>query len=193
MKKRRLSKLERLKAVLDGHPITMTKEQRDDLHRRHAFLGAMLSNAALGAAQVDYDETSNPIHLLIGFVTARQAGIPVPEWVLQPLTAAMEKVLKGKGKTTLDRALRGNLKKGQRNIWTTNEQHQQDARLKWLFDQQIKKGLPLTSDKVGVPNAVREVANQLGREQEKDSVLLQTYYKRLKKHSSRLSRSRLSR
>ena len=113
----------------------------------------------------------------------------MPEWVLQPLTAAIEMFLADKGKITIEDALRPDLlKKGQRNIWTANENHQQDARLKWLFDRQLKQGLLLESDKDGVPNAVRNVAAILKRDPENDAALLQTYHKRLKKHSSRLSR-----
>jgi hypothetical protein len=163
------------------------KAQRDWLVWRTVII-----QAALSGAQVDFQETGNPLHLLNGFVTARRAGVPVPEWVLQPLTAAIEMFLADKGEITLEDALRPDLKQGTRNIWTANENHQQDARLKWLFDQQLKAGLPLVSDKVGEPDAVEAVATMLGLnaediEKKRDS-LRQTYHKRLKQHDSRLSR-----
>ena len=149
---------------------------------------AALIRACLSGAYVDYYDTGNPLHLLNGFVTARRAGVPVPEWVLQPLTAAIDMFLADKGKITLNDALDFTPNKGQRNKWTEQEQHLQDARRKWLFDQQLKKGLPLNSDAAGAPSAVNEVANILRLDIDKHDRLLQTYQKRLKKHSSRLSR-----
>ena len=153
-----------------------------------AFRTAII-RAAFGGQHQDYRETGNPLHLLNGFVTARRAGVPIPEWVLQPLTAAIEMFLGDKGKITLEEALRPDLvKQGQRKMWTENENHEKDARYKWLFDRELEKGLPLKSDKPGEPSAVKAVAALLERDADKDEALLKTYHERLKKHSSRLSR-----
>ena len=144
--------------------------------------------AAFSGQHQDYCDTGNPLHLLNGLVTARRAGVPVPEWVLQPLTAAIEMVLADKGRITLDEALGLKPDQGQGTQWQELDQHEHDARLKWLLDQELKKGLQLYSDKAGTTNAVAVVATIIGLDSDKHDSLRQAYQRRLKKHSSRLSK-----
>lgn len=148
---------------------------------------AIIIRAALSGARVDYQETGNPIHLLNGFLTATRAGVPIPRWVIDPMAAAVEMFIAGKGKITLNDALCFTPSKGERSRWTQAEQHEADARAKWLFDQQLKVGRPLASDNAKTPNAVEAVATVLGHDSDQHDSLRQTYHKRLKKHSSRLS------
>jgi hypothetical protein len=145
----------------------------------------MITRAALAAAHLDYQETGNPIHLLNGFVTAMRARVTVPMWILQSLAMKFETILATHDTHRIVEALGFKPKQGKRSKWTEQEQHENDARLKWLFDQQLKAGLPLASDKLGVPNAVDAVAATLGNTK-KD--LKQTYHRRIKNHASRLSR-----
>jgi hypothetical protein len=137
---------------------------------------------------MDYRETGNPVHLLNGFVTAIRAGVPVPNWIVGPMGAAVEMFLMDKGKITLNDALGFTPNKGQRTRWKEEEEREGDARVKWLFEQELKRGLPLMSDRAGKPSAVEKVATILGRDSDQYDSLRQTYQKRLKKHSSRLSR-----
>jgi hypothetical protein len=191
--KRSPSKLDRLKALLDDeHPLPPpSKAQLDALHfdPPHSVMASRVVTATIGAAYVGFHTWKNPLYLLEGFVTAHRARLPMPDWILDAIRPAFEKVLNARGAVTLDAALGFSGKNGKRKPWTARTQRVQDARLKWLFDQQLKKGLPLTSDKVGEPNAVDAVAAILGLDADKhrDS-LRQTYQKRLKHHSSRLSR-----
>lgn len=149
---------------------------------------AIIIRAALSGARMDYQETGNPLHLLNGFVTATRAGVPIPRWVIGPMAAAVEMFIADKGKITLNDALCFTPNKGERSRWTQAEQYEADARGKWLFDQQLKAGRPLVSDEAEVPNAVDAVATVLGRNSDQRDSLRQTYHKRFKKHSSRLSR-----
>ena len=79
-----------------------------------------LIRACLSGAYVDYHETGNPLHLLNGFVTATRAGIPVPDWILGPMGAAIEMFLADKGKITLNDALDFFVQFGQRSTHRTD-------------------------------------------------------------------------
>jgi len=199
------TRLEVLQATLAGQPIPMTTAQRAALPVMITKAKALMIKAALGAAYVDYQETDNPIHLLNGFVTAQRAKIPMPDWILHPMAAAIERVLAGRGTLTLDQALGFTVSQGKRTRWTEQAQHEYDARLKYLIDVQLKQGLPLISDQAGADSAVDAVAQILRRDPDEhtripnnlpaptvagvnDDTLRQAYTRRLKKHSSRLSK-----
>ena len=186
-KNKPLSKLEWLKwfkAVQEAE----AKNQPQERGRLLTAGKLRILAATLAASHQDYLDTGNPLHLLYGFVNARRAGVPVPEWVLEKFTAAIEEVLKSQGKMTLDAALGLVPKRGKRTRWTEQEQHLYDARLKWLFDWQLKEEkLPLVSTKGG-PFAVEAVAKLLGYGEKTYDSLRRTFDKRIKKHSSRLSR-----
>ena len=195
-KNKPLSRLEWLKAVQQAEETNQpippspgpqpTSEEREELIR---VLTARLTAAKLSGPHQDFLDTGNPLYLLHGFVNARRAGVPVPEWVLQKFQVASEAVLTHKGTMTFDTALGLTPQKGERNKWTDLEQHLRDAQLKWKFDYQLKQNkLPLVSDKPGAPSAVKAVAEQLGLDDTSHDSLRRTYHKRIKKHSSRLSR-----
>ncbi len=160
---------------------------RENAKRECAAVRAEVIRAALSAARVDYRETGNPLYLFNGFLTATRAEIVLPGWIARPMAAAIEMCLSDKGKITLDEALDFPPNKG-RNRWEQAELHDRDARIKWLFDQELNKGLPLHSDRVDRPSAVRNVAQILELDSDKHDSLLQTWHKRIRKHSSSRSR-----
>lgn len=97
-----------------------------------------ITHAALHSLHADFLISGNPLHLLLGLVTARRAGFPPPHWVLNAVTEAVEKVLAAKGKLTLDAALGLVRKKGQRTCWTELKQREADDQTKWLIEERPK-------------------------------------------------------
>lgn len=131
--KRSPSKLDRLKAALDGHPIPPpSKAQLDALH---SVITSRVVTANIGAAYAGFHRWKNPLYLLEGFVTAQRAGIPMPDWILDAIRPAFEKVLKARGAITLDAALGLSRKRGSRTWWTERTQRDKDDRLKWLIEE----------------------------------------------------------
>lgn len=143
----------------------------------------IMAEAGLRAARADFQLSDNPLHVLEGFVTARGGGVPVPDWIMDKFTVAVESVLASKGATSLDAALGLARKNGPRTRWTERDQREADLRLKWLIEKLLEEGHPLTNTRrAGTstkrkPGAVDIVTEILGKDPDQADTVRQRFKK----------------
>ena len=89
----------------------------------------LLANAALGAAYKKYRESKNPSYLFDGLKAARHAGVPMPDWILDDILPALDKMSED-GALTLDAALGLARRRGQKSRETARTQRERDT---WII------------------------------------------------------------